>query len=184
MKFVDPRWLNLVVCIGFIAVLNSQSGTVAALIKSTMTERTGYSLASFCGLMVSDRAALSVAEVAGMDEKEACVMRDGDKVGGAATGKLIRSVGGVVVNPFPAGRATMGRAQKMVTFFSYGPRRGDLKNIPKQGTCQGLQRAEPMNNGGGWLGLGRGSGTGDSGERDDRGLGPTGPLKSLKFQFW
>ena len=131
MKFVDPRWLNLVVCIGFIAVLNSQSGTVAALIKSTMTERTGYSLASFCGLMVSDRAALSVAEVAGMDEKEACVMRDGDKVGGAATGKLIRSVGGVVVNPFPAGRATMGRAQKMVTFFSYGPRRGDLKNIPQ-----------------------------------------------------
>ena len=170
MKFVDPRWLcNLVVCIGFIAVLISQSEKVAALIKSTMTERTGYSLASFCGLMVSDRAALSVAEVAGMDEKEACVMRDGDKVGGAATGKLIRSVGGVVVNPFPAGRATMGRAQKMVTFFSYGPRRGDLKNIPKQGTCQGLQRAEPMNNGGGWLGLGRGSGTGDSGERDDRG---------------
>ena len=170
MKFVDPRWLcNLVVCIGFIAVLNSQSETVAALIKSTMTERTGYSLASFCGLMVSDRAALSVAEVAGMDEKEACVMRDGDKVGGAATGKLIRSVGGVVVNPFPAGRATMGRAQKMATFFSYGPRRDDLKISHKQGTGQGLQRAEPMNKGGGWLGLGRGSGTGDSGERDDRG---------------
>ena len=40
-----------------------------------------------------------------------------------------------------------------------------------------------MNNGGGWLGLGRGSGTGDSGERDGRGLGPTEPLKSLKFQF-
>ena len=63
--------------------------------------------------MVSDRAALSVSVEAGIEEKEACGMHDGDKVGESATGKLTRTAMGVVVNPFAAGVALVLRAHKM-----------------------------------------------------------------------
>ena len=133
VQFIDPRWLcNLVICVGFVLVLNSDDITVSAAFDSTLRERTAYSLLALCGLMVSDRAALGVARVAGVDEIEGCDMHDGDKVGSAATGKLTRSANGAVVNEFALGRGVMSRAHKMGVHFSYGKRPQVLSAIAKE----------------------------------------------------
>jgi hypothetical protein len=132
MQIVDPRWLcNLVVCIGFISVLNSKDVTVASLIELTVLERTGFVFKTLFGLAVSDRAALGVANILEIEEDEACMMHDGDKVGAAATGKLTRSRHGTVVNPFESGRELMVRAHKMAAFFSWGSRQNALSDIAK-----------------------------------------------------
>jgi hypothetical protein len=42
MQIVEPRWLyNLVACIGFICLLNSEDAAVASLNDSMVLERTG-----------------------------------------------------------------------------------------------------------------------------------------------
>ena len=53
-------------------------------------------------------------------------MHDGNKVGAAATGKLTRSRMGVILNPFLAGRALLGKAHSLGVHFSYGTRREEL----------------------------------------------------------
>lgn len=123
--------------------------TVATVIDTTMLERTGYGVSVICGLMVADRAALGVAAAvnaanaaassassgasadppARIGENEACLMHDSDKVSESATGKLTRSAGGKVINPFVEGVALMERAHKVGVYFSYGSRAHDLSEI-------------------------------------------------------
>ena len=113
------------------ATLLSTAPAVATLFDTILTERTGHALLALCGLMVSDRAALSVSVKAGLDEAEACDMHDGNKVGAAATGKLTRSRMGVCINPFPAGVALLLKAHNLAVHFSYGSRRDELLRIAK-----------------------------------------------------
>ena len=140
IQLVDPRWkCNLVICVGFVATLLSTAPIVAGLFNTILIERTGYTLLSLCGLMVSDRAALAVSVKAGINEAEACDMHDGNKVGEAATGKLTRSRMGECVNPFPAGVALLSKAHSMAVHFSYGSRRDELLVFAKS-----LESAEIM----------------------------------------
>jgi fructose-1,6-bisphosphatase/sedoheptulose 1,7-bisphosphatase-like protein len=74
-----------------------------------------------------------VANILEIEEDEACMMHDGDKVGAAATGKLTRSRQGAVVNPCESGRELMARAHKMAVFFSLGSRQMHIQKIQMEG---------------------------------------------------
>ena len=56
-------------------------------------------------------------------------MHDGDRLGQAATGKLIRPKNKRAANPFPSGVALMNLAKKVATYFSYGTRINNLHKI-------------------------------------------------------
>ena len=102
------------------------SGTdqsVAALLRRVVNERLGYDLLEIGNAMVSDRAAGGVAAAAGIEEKEICMMHDGDKLGASAIGDLVRTKNKVTVNPFNEGKAVLQNATKCATHFSYGPAR-------------------------------------------------------------
>ena len=52
--------------------------------------------------MIADQADIGVSKQLEIDEIEACGMHDGDKIGKADTGKLMRSKNKRVANPFPS----------------------------------------------------------------------------------
>ena len=56
-------------------------------------------------------------------------MHDGDRLGQAATGKLIRPKNKRAANPFPSGVALMNLATKVATHFRYGTHIDNLHNI-------------------------------------------------------
>jgi hypothetical protein len=104
---------------------------VASLIELTYLERTGFVFKTLLALAVSDRAALGAANILEIEQDEAVMMHDGDKVCAAATGKLERSRQGTVVNLCESGRELMVRANKMAVFFSLGSRLNELSESAK-----------------------------------------------------
>ena len=79
--------------------------------------------------MVSDVEAVGVSSAAGMEERKACDMKDGYKVGQSATGILVQSRRNVEMNPFPAGVSLMKTAHKVGTCFIYSNRLDILHGI-------------------------------------------------------
>jgi len=93
-QVVHPKWeANIVLALGFRKVGNSTGEIVSAAAEDVVQEMTGCSLSAVCGHGKQDRAALRVAGLLGFDETEACDMHDGDKVGRAALGDLVRKDG-------------------------------------------------------------------------------------------
>ena len=121
---------NLVVTLGFVRSSHNKDSEVAALIDEICQERTEYHLKTIVGRMRSDRAAKGVAKEAGMEEMEVCEMHDTGKLGRAATGALVRSRGGVAVNPFAQGVELVTRAHKVGAYFGYSSRHDDLMKSP------------------------------------------------------
>jgi len=123
IQFIDPRWLcNLVICIGWVYCASNFAVDVAGLVDRTFIERTGHAVKNLCGLVVADRAALAVGDELGMDESEACDMHDGDKLGGSAVGKVVRSRKKKPVNPFTGGTDLMTLFHNVAKYFSYSTR--------------------------------------------------------------
>jgi len=92
-QLVHPKWeQNVVLALGFCKVNDSVGETVTDLAQKVVLEMTGFPLSVVCGHGKQDRAALRVAALLGF-EKEACDMHDGDKIGRAALGDLVRRDG-------------------------------------------------------------------------------------------
>ena len=64
-----------------------------------------------------------------LDEREACGIHDGDKLGNAVTFKLICFKNKRVVNLSPSRVALMNPVMKAETHFSYGTRINNLHNV-------------------------------------------------------
>ena len=83
---MDPLWeVNFVVAIGFVELQSSTAENVATTFRKTFQDRFGFDFGTIFGSSVQDRAALSVSDELGMDEKHACMMHDGDKIGKSAS---------------------------------------------------------------------------------------------------
>ena len=67
--------------------------------------------------MVTERAAIGLLTYLDLDKREAYNMHDGEKLGQAATGKLIRPKNKRVLNPFPSGVALMNLSTKVEKFI-------------------------------------------------------------------
>ena len=80
----------------------------------------GHNLTDIMGSIVTDRADIGVPKKLKLDEREACDMYDIDKLGKAATGKLVHSKNKRVANPFPSGVDLMNMPTKVASHFSYG----------------------------------------------------------------
>ena len=127
IQFVDPRWRrNHAITIGFVRCHDGRAEGVANLIKELLHERLDRKLNDVANLMVSDGAAKKVAEYCEIDEVETCMMHDGDKIGQSATGKLVRSIETVVVNPFDKGLSVVKKAHAVALWFSIGDRTSKL----------------------------------------------------------
>ena len=126
-QFMDPNWdRNFVVAIAFVCLPDSTIETVANAFSATFQERFDYDFNNIFGSSVQDRAALSVSDALGMDEKHACMMHDADKIGKSAYGGLERTRNKVSVNPFKQGAALVDTMHKMGKYFSYNTRLNDL----------------------------------------------------------
>ena len=64
---------------------------VAELVRRVVLEVTAKEVSEIVSLAVQDGAALGVARQLDMDEVEGCDMHDGDKIGQAAIGELVRT---------------------------------------------------------------------------------------------
>jgi hypothetical protein len=137
IQFVDILWrCNHVLCIGLKRSSDNTDKGVAALFDKTILARTGLQREQVLASVIQDRAAKGVAGELDLEE-EVCGMHDGDKLGQAAVGALVRTRMKKPVNPFPAGQALMLKAHKMGTHFSYSNRQDNLmaigatiKNVP------------------------------------------------------
>lgn len=133
LQVADPTGSrNWVICIGFKHAPNGTSAGVAkTILEKEFLELTGLKYTDVAFDTISDRAALKVAEHFN-HFRRACAMHDGDKVGRACNGDLVRTRGGGrTVNPFDDGQNLMKKAQAITNHFSYGVRRHALAAISK-----------------------------------------------------
>ena len=129
-QFMDPNWdRNFVVALGFVSLADSTTETVANAFSTTFQERFGFDFSKIFGSSVQDRAALSVSDALGMDEKHACMMHDGDKIGKSAYGGLERTKNKVAVNPFKEGTELVRSMHNMGKYFSYSQRLNELHKL-------------------------------------------------------
>ena len=129
-QFMDPLWdRNFVVALGFVSLPDSSTETVANAFSKTFEERYSFNFGKVFGSAVQDRAALSVSDALGMDEKHACMMHDGDKIGKSAYGGLERTRMKVAVNPFKQGTEIVKSMHDMGKYFSYSQRLKELHKL-------------------------------------------------------
>lgn len=104
LQFTDSSFqCNHVIAIAFKRALSSTSDSVALMAREVVNELTGFDFNDVCGASVQDAAAKGVARALNLEE-ETCDMHDGDKIGRAAIGELLRRNGsGGIVNPFDQG---------------------------------------------------------------------------------
>ena len=136
LQWVDHEWgHNVVVGVGMQHIANGFDTTLRDTNDQSILNMSGHTRAEVVGSMRSDRAALSVARLCELED-EACEMHDGDKVGSAATGKLVRRKNNRVVNPFNEGAEVVKRAHAAAVFFAYSDRWGELCKLSEATTGQ------------------------------------------------
>ena len=109
-------------------------------------ERLGLKLKDIGLAMRADVAACGVAARLDMPETEPCGMHQGDKVGAAAIGQLVRSKQKKAINAFPEGVQLMQRCRNIAKHFSYGSKRiGDLKDLCKVTEEAGIKPCVDLN---------------------------------------
>ena len=129
-QFMDPQWeRNFVVALGFVALPDSITETVAKAFSDTFQQRYEFSFNMIFGSSVQDRAALFVSDALGFEERHACMMHDGDKIGKSAYGGLERTKKKVAVNPFKEGTALVDAMHNMGKYFSYSQRLQELHKL-------------------------------------------------------
>lgn len=120
---------NWMVCLDFRpATAGSTAEATKILLLDTFEKLTGFDYRVIVFDTIADGAALKVAELVG-HLRRICAMHEGDKIGRASSGDLVRSRRHVVANEFRAGSALMAAAQKVAVHFSYGERRDKLKQV-------------------------------------------------------
>lgn len=129
---------NWVICLA--CTCDFRGGTdeiLVGAIGKIVLDMTGYTLDQITGSMMADRAAFGVAEDLAF-EKEACLLHDGDKLGLAATGALVRNKHRIKINSWPEGVALLTKIRHLVKHFSYGQRQTDLKKgVSACRSCRG-----------------------------------------------
>ena len=127
LQFVDPWWRgNIVLCLGCRRSVVNTDVVVAELVRRVVLEVTAKEVSEIVSLAVQDGAALGVARQLDMDEVEGCDMHDGDKIGQAAIGELVRTRMKVPINPFTDGKEIVTKFHKMSTHFSSAAKRREL----------------------------------------------------------
>jgi hypothetical protein len=126
MEFVDCiHFKNHAVCLGMVPLADGTDRVGAKTIETVMTAVTGFAYNEIMAAMISDLAAKGIARE--FDQVgEWCDMHQGDKIGRAAVGDLVRSKNKVPVNPFPKGQTLMQKCHSMAVHFSYGTRHKNL----------------------------------------------------------
>ena len=129
-QFMDPQWdRNFVIALGFVNLPDSITDTVASAFSDTFQDRYEFDFNKIFGSSVQDRAALSVSDALGFEEKFACMMHDGDKIGKSAYGGLERTKKKVAVNPFKEGTDLVAAMHNMGKYFSYSQRLKELHKL-------------------------------------------------------
>ena len=70
--------------------------------------------------MRSDRAAIAVSNVCDIEEDEACLMYDGEKIFASATGRLVRKKKKVEVNPLDDSTELLQLCQDLAVWWGVG----------------------------------------------------------------
>ena len=127
LQFVDPWWRgNIVLCLGCRRSVVNTDVVVAELVRRVVLEVTANEVSEIVSLAVQDGAALGVARQLDMVEVEGCDMHDGDKIGQAAIGELVRTRMKIPINPFNEGKEIVTKFHKMSAHFSSAAKRREL----------------------------------------------------------
>ena len=115
---VDMSWQkNIVVNVAFTHFSDGTHDAIAGKLDTVFRVQCGFSVDEVAGAMISDVAAVGVAERFNV-AKEKCNMHQVDKLISSTTGDLTYSRGGVQQNPFPEGQKLIKGVIECANFFS------------------------------------------------------------------